>query len=70
MFNSLSSILDQQAPIRTFKVRGKPSALMKTRDYWRKEARKSIDPMAWTAYRNLIQEVNRQIKITEREFYT
>ena len=79
VFNSLfSSILDQHAPIKTFKVRGKPNpcitdnirALMKTRDYWRKEARKSNDPLAWTAYRNLRQEVKREIKIAEREFFS
>ena len=79
VFNLLfSSILDEHAPIKTFKVRGKPNpcitdnirALMKTRDYWRKEARKRNDPMAWTAYRNLRQEVKREIKIAEREFFT
>ena len=79
VFNLLfSSILDQHAPIKTFKVRGKPNpcitdnirALMKTRDNWRKEARKRNDPMAWTAYRNLRQEVKREIKIAEREFFT
>jgi len=43
---------------------------MKTRDDWRKEARKRNDPMAWTAYRNLRQEVKREIKIAEREFFT
>lgn len=45
VFNLLfSSILDHHAPIKTFKIRGKPypciteniRALMKTRDYWRK----------------------------------
>lgn len=79
VFNLLfSSILDEHAPIKTFKVRGKPNpcvtdnirALMKTRDDWRKEARKRNDPMAWTAYRNLRQEVKREIKIAEREFFT
>ena len=79
VFNLLfSSILDQHAPIKTFKVRGKPNpcitdnirALMKTRDNWRKEARKRNDPMAWTAYRNLRQEVKREIKVAEREFFT
>ena len=43
---------------------------MKTRDDWRKEARKRNNPMAWSAYRNLRQEVKREIKIAEREFFT
>lgn len=42
---------------------------MKTRDYWRWEARKSKDPMTWSAYRNFRQEVKKEIKVAEREFF-
>ena len=57
MFND---ILDQHAPIKTIKVKEKPNpcvdenirALMKTRDHWHKHAKRTNDPLAWSAYRN------------------
>ena len=47
-------ILDSHAPIKEVKIRSRPNpcvtkeirALMKTRDYWRKLARKTNDPLA------------------------
>ncbi|CAB4039843.1 Hypothetical predicted protein, partial [Paramuricea clavata] len=73
MFND---ILNQHAPIKSIKVKGKPNpcvnenirALMKTRDHWCKLAQRSNDPLAWSAYRNFRGEVKREIKLAEREF--
>ena len=57
-FNLLfNDILEQHAPLKTFKVRGKPNpyltdnirGLMKTRDYWHRKAKKINDPMNWSA---------------------
>ena len=42
---------------------------MKTRGYWRKEARKTGDPIVWRTYRELRQEVKREIKNAEKEFF-
>ena len=75
-FNSLfNEILDQYAPIKTFKVGGWPNpcvtgnirGLMKTRDKWRKRAKKTNDPNAWAAYKNFKCEVGNEIRIAERE---
>ena len=71
-----TEILDRHAPVKTFKARGKPNpcvtdnirGLMKTRDDWRKKAKKTNDPLCWTAYRYFRQEVKREIRITEKEF--
>ena len=41
---------------------------MKTRDNWRKKAKKANDPLSWTAYRYFRQEVKRDIRIAEQEF--
>lgn len=41
---------------------------MKTRDDWRKKAKKTNDPLSWTAYRYFRQEVKREIRIAEQEF--
>ena len=54
-----NEILDRHAPVKTFKARGKPNpcvtdnirGLMKTRDNWHKKAKKTNDPLSWTAYR-------------------
>ena len=76
-FNSLfNTILHQDAPIKTFKARGKPNLcvtdnirqLMKTRDCWRRKAKKTNDPLAWNAYKNFRREVKNEIKLAEREF--
>jgi len=42
--------------------------LMKVRDCWRKLARRSGDPNAWTEYKNLRREVKREIRLAEREY--
>ena len=76
-FNSLfNEILDQHAPIKTFKVRRRPNpcvtenirGLMKTRDKWRKRAKKTNDPNVWAVYKNVKREVRNEIRIAEREF--
>ena len=41
---------------------------MKTRDDWRKKAKKTNDPLSWTAYRYFRQEVKREIRIAEKDF--
>jgi len=71
-----TEILDRHAPVKTFKARGKPNpcvtdnipGLMKTRDDWRKKAKKTNDPLSWTTYRYFRQEVKREIRIAEQEF--
>ena len=76
-FNLLfMDILKPHAPVKTFNIHGRPNpcvtnnirGLMKTRDHWRREAKKTNDWMAWTAYRNCRQEIKREIRIAEREF--
>ena len=71
-----NEILDRHAPVKTFKARGKPNpcvtdnirGLMKTRDNWRKKAKKTNDPLSWTAYMYFRQNVKREIRIAEQEF--
>ncbi|CAB4040195.1 Hypothetical predicted protein, partial [Paramuricea clavata] len=76
-FNSLFiDILDKHAPIKTFKIRGRPNPcvtenireLMKTRDRWRKRAKETNDPEAWIEYKNLKHKVRSEIRLAEREF--
>ena len=76
VFNELfNDVLNEHAPIKTFKVRGRPNPcitpeireLMKTRNYWQKVAKKTKDPLAWAAYKNFKHEVRREIRIAERE---
>ena len=78
-FNLLfNDIFDQHAPLKTFRVRGKPNpcvtdnirALMRERDSWRRLAKRTNDPMAWSAYKNFRREVKREIRFAEREFVT
>ena len=75
-FNSLfNDILDKHAPIKTFKIRGRPNPcvtenireLMKTRDRWRKRAKETNDPEAWIEYKNLKHKVRSEIRLAERE---
>jgi len=69
-------ILDSHAPIKEVKIRSRPNpcvtkeirALMKTRDYWRKLARKTNDPLAWAGYKNFKREVRRELRLSEREY--
>ena len=39
---------------------------MKSRDRWRKIARRTNNPDAWAAYRNLRNDVKREIRSAER----
>ena len=71
-----NEVLDRHAPIRKIKVRNRPNpfvtdeihGLMKTRDKWCKQARKTKDPLAWDVYKSPRQEVKRKLKIAEREY--
>lgn len=71
-----NEILDNHAPVRTIKVRGRRNPcitedireLMKLRDSWRREARKNNDEEAWAMYKNLRNRVKSEIRSAEREF--
>ena len=71
-----NEILDRHAPIRSIKVRGKPNPciteeireLMKSRNVWRKTARRTNDPHAWSTYKNLTHQVRKSIRAAESEF--
>ena len=76
-FNELfCDIVDKHAPVKKIKIRGRPLPyvtdeirhLMKAREDWRKIARKTNDPCAWSVYKNLKREVKREIRAAEREF--
>ena len=41
---------------------------MKTRDYRRKVARKTNDPLAWAGYKNFKREVRRELRLAEQEY--
>ena len=75
-FNSLfNDILDEHASIKTIKIRGRPNPyvtdeireLMRTRDQWKRTAKKSKDSYAWRQYKNCCREVKREIQLSERE---
>ena len=69
-------ILDSHAPIKVVKIRSRPNpcvtaeirALMKTRDHWRKLARKTNDPLAWAGYKNFKREVKRELRLAEQQY--
>ena len=71
-----NEILDHHAPIRSIKVCGKPNPcitekirkLMKSRNVWRKTARRTNDPDAWSTYKNLKHQVRKSIRAAESEF--
>ena len=74
-FNLLfNPILDDHAPIKKIKLQSRPNpcvtdeihSLIRTKDYWRKIARKSNDPLDWAAYKNFKQEVKRELRLAER----
>ena len=76
-FNTLfNEVLDKHAPIRKGNIRGRPSPyitdeireLMKARDRWRKIARRKSNPDAWVTYKNVRNDVNREIGSAERAF--
>ena len=70
-----NEILDHHAPIRSIKVRAKPNPciteetreLMKSRNYWRKRARRT-DNDDWSTYKNLKHQVRKLITAAESEF--
>ena len=75
VFNELFLVvLNQRAPVKRVKIRYKPNPfitpgirqLMKTRDQWRKLARKTNDPLHWNGYRFFRQEVKREIRVAEK----
>ena len=75
-FNLLfNDIFDQHAPLKTFRVHGKPNpcvtdnirALTRERDSWRRLAKRTNDPMAWSAYKNFRREVKREIRFAASE---
>ena len=71
-----NEILDHHAPIRSIKVRAKPNPciteekreLMKSRNYWRKRARRTDNPADWSTYKNLKHQVRKLIRAAESEF--
>ena len=73
---SFNNILDKHAPINTMKICGHPNLyiteeireLMRTRDNWKKIAKKSKDPYAWLQYKICCHEVKREIRLSEREY--
>ena len=76
-FNTLfNEVQDKHAPIRKVRIRGRLSPyitdeireLMKSRDRRRKIARKTRNPDAWAAYKNLRNDVKREIRSAERAF--
>ncbi len=76
-FHSLfNPILDTHAPVKCVKLRGRPNpcvteeirALMRTRDKWRKLARKTNDPLAWSGYKNVKREVRCELRMAEKEY--
>ena len=73
-----NEILDHHAPIRSIKVGGhdKPNPcitketreLMKSRNYWRKRARRTDNPADWSTYKTLKHQVRKLIRAAESEF--
>ena len=71
-----NEILDHHTPIRSIKVRRKPKPciteqtreLMKSRNYWRKIARRTYNPADWSTYKNLKHQVRKLIRAAESEF--
>ena len=41
---------------------------MRTRDNWRKLARKTNDPLAWAAYKNFKREGKGELRLAEQEY--
>ena len=68
-------LLNYRAPIKKVELRSRPNpfvndellSFIRTRDFWRKIARKANDPLAWAAYRNFKREVKRDLRLAERE---
>lgn len=68
--------LDCHAPVKKIKIRNRPNPfvmdeireLVKTRNHWRKEARKTNNSEAWARYRSLRGKVKRNLRVAEREY--
>ena len=68
-----NEILDHHAPIRSIKVREKPNPciteetreIMKSRNYWRKIARRTNNTADWSTYKNLKHQVRKLIRAAE-----
>ena len=64
--------INEHAPVKTVKTRGRPNLfvtweIMSSRDRLKKEAQKTKDQLAWSAYKNL-SEVKYEIRIAEKVF--
>ena len=77
IFNLLfNQVLDHHAPIKLVKLRARPDTfvtdniceLMKTRDHWRKLARATNDPAAWSGYKNFKREIKRELRVAQMVF--
>ena len=75
-FNCLFQyVLDNPVPIKQIKIHSRPNpfvsteikGLMKTRDMWHKRAMKTNDKLHRNAYRHFRQEVEREIRLAEKE---
>ena len=76
-FNFLfKDILNKHAPIKMMKICGHPNPyvteeireLMRTRDNWKKIAKKSKDSYAWLQYKICCHKVKREIRLAERAY--
>ena len=76
-FNLLfNDILDEHALIKMMKICGRPNPyvteeiheLMRTRENWKKIAKKSKDPYSWLQHKICCHEVKREIRLAEREY--
>ena len=76
-FNLLfNKVLDELAPIKTVKIRGRPNSfltceirdLVRSRDQWKKVAQKTKDLYAWSVYKSLCREVKHEIRTAEKIF--
>ena len=64
-------MLDNHAPIKCVpspQVTDEILAVMKTRDKWRKLAKKTNNPLAW--HKNFEREVRRELRLAEQEYAT
>ena len=77
IFNSLfNHNLDEHAPVKTIRIKGKPNPyitdeirqLMATRDNYKREFKRTRDPLAWRAYKNFCREVKTEIRMAEKVF--
>ena len=76
-FNLLfNKILQEHGPVKAIRLRGRPNPsitddirkLMATRDKWKRDFKQTKVPFAWSIYKNLSQEVKREIRLVEKGF--